>query len=462
MSSTVSPRRTDLSAFSSLLASPRLPTIVATVLLAALMISFTPFEPGGGGEPDTGGNIVNQLGYGSLGAVSLLSLAFLATPRVVSALFSFSFLLMIGFALLSVADATYPPAAMRAFSFTLIGILVVATVLAIPRDADAFSTVLTVAGLTVVAICYIGLVLFPNEAMHTAASMEPQHAGLWRGVFSHKNVAGPVMACLSFCGLYLFRRGRKWPGAILFVSAFIFMANTGSKTTAGLVPVAMIVVALPGLFGMRPVAAALFWMVVAGTAVATLGIVFIDPLKQFVTWNFPEMTYTGRTTLWDFAGEMIMKRPWVGYGYDSFWGTPFLESMSQPFDRDWDIRTIVHGHNGYLDIALQMGLPGLAVAVWAFLVTPVVDYMRIPRYRENVLLGDLFMMILLFTTLNAFLESFFFRRADPVWLLVVFAVIGLRLAARFPAVATRPQATDGTVQSRATGQPALGAGANRR
>lgn len=462
MSNTVSPRRTDPVAFSSLLSSAHLPTVIATGLLTTLMISFQPFPSGSGLEPETGANIVNQLGFGTLGAISIFSLGWLATPRVVSALFSFSFLLMIGFAMLSVADATSPSAAMRAFSFTLIGILTVAAVLAIPRDADAFSTVLTVSGLTVVAICYIGLVLFPDAAKHTADSLEPQHAGLWRGVFSHKNVAGPVMACLSFCGLYLFRRGRKWSGAILFVSAFIFMANTGSKTTAGLVPVAMIVVAAPGLFGVRSIAAALFWIAIVGTAVATLGTVFIDPLKQFVSWNFPEMTFTGRTTLWDFAGEMIMKRPWAGYGYDSFWGTPFLESMSQPFDRDWDIRTIVHGHNGYLDIALQMGLPGLGVAVWAFLITPVVDYLRVPRYRENVLLGDLFMMILLFTTLNAFLESFFFRRADQVWLFVVFAIIGLRLAARFPAVGARPATAVAARPNPAARPQTLGAARNPR
>ena len=42
------------------------------------------------------------------------------------------------------------------------------------------------------------------------------------------------------------------------------------------------------------------------------------------------------------------------------------------------------------------------------------------------------MMVLLFTALNAFLESFFFRRADPVWLFLVFGVLGLRLVARFP------------------------------
>jgi len=48
------------------------------------------------------------------------------------------------------------------------------------------------------------------------------------------------------------------------------------------------------------------------------------------------------------------------------------------------------------------------------------------------------MMMLLFTALNAFLESFFFRRADPVWLFFVFGILGLRMVARFPVVARRP------------------------
>ena len=32
----------------------------------------------------------------------------------------------------------------------------------------------------------------------------------------------------------------------------------------------------------------------------------------------------------------------------------------------------------------------------------------------------------------AFLESFFFRRADPVWMFFVMGVLGLRLVARIP------------------------------
>ena len=57
--------------------------------------------------------------------------------------------------------------------------------------------------------------------------------------------------------------------------------------------------------------------------------------------------------------------------------------------------------------------------------------------KENIFLGDFFMMVVLFTALNAFLESFFFRRADPVWLFFVFGMLGLRQ------VSLRPMAVRG-------------------
>ena len=86
----------------------------------------------------------------------------------------------------------------------------------------------------------------------------------------------------------------------------------------------------------------------------------------------------------------------------------------------------MHGHDGYLDIAVLMGIPALCVAVYTFLIAPLLDYMRIPLRKENIFLGDFFMMIVLFTALNAFLESFFFHRGDPVWLFFVLGVLGLR------------------------------------
>lgn len=438
MSSIDSPRKTSSAGAEQTTA--QIATAVATALFIVVIVSFRPFSPGGaGGEaPATGGDIVNQLGFGSLGALSLFALLTLGNPRQIAALISPWWLLLLGFFGMSILHAADPSSALRTASFTLIGMITMAAILVLPRDTEALSRVLAVGALVVLVLCYLGLVVFPTEAIHTADSLEPEHAGFWRGVFSHKNIAGPVMACLSFIGIYLFRRSWTISGLAIFALAMLFMANTGSKTTAGLVPMSILFVALPGMIGMRLLTPLLFFGAVLATAFATLGIVFIEPLKHLAAELAPGLTYTGRTALWEFSGEMIARQPWWGYGYESFWGTPFLSEQDQPFDRDWDIRGIVHGHNGYLDIAVVMGLPALAVACWTFLIEPLRDYMKIPLRKESVWLGDLFMMIALFTALNAFLESFFFRRADPVWMFFVFAMFGLRLVARIPVKAAAP------------------------
>ncbi len=431
MSSTGSLRRTESAAAE--FPAARVATIVATLLLATVIISFRPFQPAGASVvPSEGGDIVNQLGFTVLGGISLLSLLTLANPRVISVFFSPWWLLLLAFVAFSVLNAADPPTAARSAMFTIIGILTMVAVLALPRDGDSYAFVLFTTGILVVVLSYAGLVLFPDVAVHTTDSAEPEHAGLWRGLFAHKNIAGPIMSCFSFAGLYLLRRGWKLRGWMLLVTAMIFMVHTGSKTTAGLVPLTFAIVVLPGLIGMRLVTVILFAVAMVGTGLATLGIVFIEPLKALAHSYVPDLTYTGRVTLWEFAGEMLAQKPWFGYGYDSFWSSPMLLATDQPFDRAWDIRNIVHGHNGYLDIAVLMGIPALVVAVFTMLVEPLRDYLRMPQHRENVFLGDFFMMVLLFTALNAFLESFFFRRADPVWLFFVLAVLGLRLVARFP------------------------------
>jgi O-antigen ligase len=430
MSNTATLRRTE--AVPRSFPVERIATLVAAIIFAILIVSFRPFQPTGGADPEGGGDIVNQIGFSALAVLAVFSLAALADRRRVTALVSPWWCLALGFMFLSVVHASDPDAASRAAIFTLIGMLAIGAVLTLPQSADSYTKILLFCGMVALSLSYLGVVLVPQIAIHQAASSEPQLAGDWRGLFSHKNVAAPVMAAFCFAGLYLFRRGwRRW-GGFLFLAAFIFMWNTGSKTTAGLVPVAIVFVILPGMFNLRFLTGLFLLVAMVGMALGTLGIVFIEPLKHLANEYFPGLTYTGRTTIWQFAGAMLMKQPWTGYGYDSFWGTPLLLNQAQPFDRAWDVRNIVNGHEGYLDIAVVMGIPALCAALMAFIVAPIHDYVRTPKLKENIYLADFFMTVLLFTALNAFLESFFFARNNPVWMLFLLACLGLRITARFP------------------------------
>jgi O-antigen ligase len=431
MSSTEIPRRTEPLSRIFIEQAVTLRTFAASAILTILLVSFRPFQPGGALKPGESGDILNQLGFGGVGAVSLILLICFVDRRALVAMVSPLWLLMLAVVFLSVQHSLNPSGAFRAVMFMMMGVFGVLAALSLNSNADGFSKTLLTAGTVILVLSFAGIVLLPDVAKHTLFSEEPEHAGLWRGIYSHKNLAGPIMAGIVFCGLYLFRRGLRWQGAAMAGAALIFLSNTGSKTSALLAPMVFLLVAGPGFLGMRRLAPLAVFVTICVFALATVGTVLFEPLLDLREAVSPGTTYTGRTELWKFAFENIAKHPWTGFGFESFWFTPEIYFGEPNRELDWDVRGAVHGHNGYVDIALTMGIPALVVAVFAMILTPLFDYARVRKSRENVLMADLFLMIFTFSALNAFLESFFFRRADPVWLLFLMAVFGLRLVSRF-------------------------------
>ncbi|MGH9915904.1 MAG: O-antigen ligase family protein, partial [Pyrinomonadaceae bacterium] len=391
-------------------------SFAAAVILCCLLVSFRPFQAVSAAGTDGGGDIVNQLGFGALGVVSILAMLTLSEPRTLLALISPMWLVMFGFLILSTFIAVDPSSAQRAVIFTLIGIICVLAVLSVPRDADGFSLAFIIAALAVLIHSYIGLVLVPDLAKHTASEIEAEHAGLWRGIYAHKNIAGPVMAAFSFGGIYLIRRGWRIVGWTILILALWFVAHTGSKTSTALVPLVMFLVMFPGLFGLRVLASLTIAAALVGFFVFTIGSLFIPASHNLLVDLGTDPTFTGRTSIWTFALEKLSATPWRGYGFESFWEAPVVREAENPsYYLDWDVRGIVHAHNGYLDIAVGMGYPAMVCGIIILVVFPLIDYARCLKKRENIYLSDFFMMVLTFSLMNAFLESFFFRRVDPVW-----------------------------------------------
>ncbi|WP_421854006.1 O-antigen ligase family protein [Oricola sp.] len=304
------------------------------------------------------------------------------------------------------------------------------TIVLLAPSAGTLARILAGGAVAVLGLSYAGLILLPEAAIHPASGVEAFHAGLWRGIYSHKNMAGPLMASLVFVGIYLMRRGQHWLGAGIAVLALIFVWNTGSKTSAALAPAIVIMVLLPAMTGMRTLAAIAVLAAIISINALTIGSVFVPGFDAILRTFNETTTFTGRTEIWEFAGDFVLQRPWTGFGFDSFWGTGITADAEQPFDRAWDPRGIIHGHNGFLDIALFMGVPAMLLAVWLFVIAPVWQYIRTPSLLENALLADLCLMIVAFLVMNSALESYFFRRADPAWLTLVIALMGLRLCAR--------------------------------
>ncbi|RCS24662.1 O-antigen ligase family protein [Phyllobacterium salinisoli] len=424
MSNIASLRRTDRAAISMRMMA----ALLAALILSLLLISFRPFFLEG--TDNQGGDLANQLGFSGLGVVAILSMLMLAKPRTIIAMASPLWLVMFCFVVFSALISPVPTVALRAVAFTLIAMISIISVLCLPRDGDGFSLVLMVSAAVVLILSYAGIVLLPNLATHGYDALEPQNSYLWRGVFSHKNVAGPVMAAFFFAGIYLMRRRWFISGALVALAALFFVAQTGSKTTTALVPLVAVLVGVPGILGLRLLVAPMILAAQIGFFGMTLGVVLFPSLARIVQDYLPEPSFTGRSSIWRFTLEYLEKKPWTGYGLGGFWSTPTVLYAARPYYLEWDVRGIVHAHNGYLDIAVTMGIPAAICAVIVIILMPLIDYSRCRSNRENVLLADFFLMVLAFSTLNAFLESFFFRRADPVWLMLVLAIFGLRMTAR--------------------------------
>ena len=127
---------------------------------------------------------------------------------------------------LSIVVAPDPAAATRSVVLTAIGMVVAASIVPPPPDEEAFQHISAAAILTAMAVSYLGVALLPEFGVHAGGGGETQHAGLWRGHFSHKNIAGPVMSAFVMFGIYLWRSRLPVIGAIITLLALFFVIQT--------------------------------------------------------------------------------------------------------------------------------------------------------------------------------------------------------------------------------------------
>ncbi|MEN3792743.1 O-antigen ligase [Fulvimarina sp. MAC3] len=407
-------------------------TLLAIALMTALVMTLMPFPASYDTFEIVDGNPVNKYGYSVLAALALVAHFVFADRRVAMTLLRPAWLILAAWLVLASANSIAPDLAFRAALFTIAAMIAATGALSLPADAAAFRLSLTVMALVVLGLCYFGVVAMPQYAIHQGFEVESEHSGLWRGIYSHKNVAGQVMAPLFFVGLYLWRAGHAKIGVLIAALAFFFAYKTGSKTTLALMPAVMLLVLSGRILGGRFLPVLFVFGAVTVVALMTLGTVLNDTLDSILQLVLPGTTFTGRTDLWRFTLDLMGPQQWIGHGVGTFWSTPIVMTAETPFELNWDPRGIVNAHNGYLDVAITIGWPGLVMAIFVLFVLPLVDYVKCRPTRENNLAADLFLMILTFMLLNAFLESFFFARGNPSWMLTWIAVVGLRLTARHP------------------------------
>ena len=406
----------------------------AAIFIGTLLVAWVSLRPFANLENEalkdlsTGNETPTYLTFSML-AVLMVTLAMRDNLPAFTTLFCKGFILFGGWIVLSVLISLDPSTSIRRFALTACVITVTAVMMLLPKSQGELARWLATAALLLLAICYLGVMLVPHLSIHLATdTQEPLLAGDWRGAFGHKNVAAAMMAMMLFVGLYVARAGARLPGiAIVALAAFFLFKAEGKSSTA----LFFVVLALTSLAAVVRA----FWlraMILLGPLLIlnmlSVGTV-VSPTLASVAEMLPiDTTFTGRFDIWTFAIQSLQSRLLTGYGFSAFWGSSSIQNLPQGME--W-AEFASHSHNGYLDTALTMGLPGLALLIAVLVIAPLRDFHNAVRGGNGGPLALFLLQIWLFALYLSSMESFFLDRVDPMWFTFLIAVFGLHYLARF-------------------------------
>ena len=390
------------------------------------------------------GNALQQFSVLLLVAMAAL---FLAKRRETALLgFSPALIGILAWQVLSVVTSTHPDLSIRRFILsTCVTGITLAWVL-LPRNAEHFSRLLTGACLGVLAIAYFGVIFMPAVSIHNLDEvLELVNAGGWRGHFAHKNIAGAAMVFLIIYGLYVAKHQGRAVSAAIVVLAMIFLYNSDNKTSIGLVVFTLALSAVASRTRSLLLKVLLVLAPIACMNLVTVGSVIFDPIQSLVASVSSDPTFTNRVDVWRFGLGKLAERPLLGYGYEAFWATSDLINGGYKIE-GW-AATAGHAHNGYLNIALSMGIPGMLLVVFWTVWEPLRDYHRGQAGSNDPEIGLMYLRIWIFAMFYASLESPFFASRGPIWFSILGAMFGLRYHALAVQVADRSKPAEATTQA---------------
>lgn len=243
------------------------------------------------------------------------------------------------------------------------------------------------------------------------------------GYFSGKNYLGECEAIAALLALHetLYPGKRRVFGILIAITAVVLLLLSNSKTALGLLFLT------PALAGatllIRRVSRISPALILLSIPVCWL---ILTTLTGFSIYRisyilYGDPTFTGRSIIWDFVESEIEHRPLLGWGYQSFWlvGPDAPSIVNAP---GW-VKEMPNGHNGYLDVKVELGYAGYALFV-AFIFATLHAIGRVAD-RAPIRAWLLLTLALQIIITNG-LESIWMRGFEMLWIvfLILVAEIG--------------------------------------
>jgi O-antigen ligase len=313
-------------------------------------------------------------------------------------------------------DPAVTEANFRAALPATLGVVIVGGLMTLRDLADGFLWTIRI----VVAITVVALILVPESRSRLESATGADYAG-WHGFFISKNNMAEFLV-VAIPTILIFHR----PGIVKWLTlGVIGVLLAGSTSATGISAAFFVVAALVWLRTYHNQAKAdtrdstLMFLVSVMAAVAITAVV-VSSIATITSLYGKDPSFTGRTQIWEASLETLLERPWLGYGYGALFWQDTISPETIEIWRQVGFRA-AHAHNGALDVALQVGLIGLAVFLLLWGSTLWAGWRAVFTYPE---LGIWIVCIISANLLMSLTEDMFFG-----WL-AVFGLLKMLLIRR--------------------------------
>ena len=247
------------------------------------------------------------------------------------------------------------------------------------------------------------------------------HAGAWRGIYTHKNGLGRTMllSIIIFLLLALTTKKNRWLFWTLLGTSIAMLLLSKSSS-----PLINLMILMTIFLMLQIVRWNYLFLVPALMGILSVGtisyVLLITNAGQIASAFGKDLTLTGRTDFWPLILDKIWENPWLGYGFGAFW-----QGLDGPSAYVWNASAFKapNGHNGYLDLCLDLGLVGFAIYTIEF----VTGVQRALIQIRTVSTADAFLPILLLclVVLSNLTESSLVVQNNLLWTLQVSTFLSL-------------------------------------
>jgi exopolysaccharide production protein ExoQ len=348
-------------------------------------------------------------------------------------------LLALGWCWLSLLWALDPLTGLRRLVLTTV---VLWSLFALIRQlgSERVITILQIALVLTLIANYAAVLADPALGMESGRLADPalntRGDAVWRGIMGQKNWAG--LTCAVTILLFAFYAGRVHVvGRVTMAgAAAYFLLRSDSQTSMIMCVLALAVGALftwlTTRFGQRQLAAPAWAWTLWVAAAATIAYLALNAALVVHDLVNDPAGLTGRTQIWAALVKAFVDRPWFGIGYGSFWDLG-PQGPIYTYATSW-VATMSQGHNGYLDLLVQIGTVGTLIVLFATLVWPTQRLLRGGDHPARALAAAL----IVFCLGHNFSESGLFDRDSLSQVLLLTAIALLWAVTAAGSVPGRP------------------------